>query len=89
MLKSKSKNQSGQMTYRKDHFNVLVIEKLDSSLSHWMKDESRRMRPQRTAIVLHIFVQMMEIIKTLHELEIIHRDIKPANFLIRGEAMKM
>ena len=73
------------MSSRKDHFNVLVIEKLDSSLSHWMK----KRRPQRTAIVLHIFVQMMEIIKTLHELEIIHRDIKPANILIRGEAMKM
>ena len=77
------------MSPRKDHFNVLVIEKLDTSLSHWMKHDSRRWRPQRTAIVLHIFVQMMEIIKTLHELEIIHRDIKPANILIRGEAMKM
>ena len=89
LLKSKSRNQSGQMSIREDHFNVLVIEKMDSSLSDWMKNESRWRRPQRTAIVLHIFVQMMEIIKTLHELEIIHRDIKPANFLIKGEAMKM
>lgn len=77
------------MSPRKDYFNVLVIEKMDSSLLDWMEDKSRFRRPKRTAIVLHIFVQMMEIIRTLHDLEIIHRDIKPANFLIRGEAMKM
>ena len=61
-------------------FNYLVMELLEQSVEELQKSYGKNM-PLK--IVLHLGLQMLAIIESIHLQGIIHRDIKPANFLLK------
>jgi serine/threonine protein kinase len=62
-------------------FHVMVMDLLGKSLEDRFQ-ECKRKFDLKT--VLHIAVQMIKLIKAVHDERIIHRDIKPDNFLCGG-----
>ena len=57
----------------------MVMDMLGKSLEDLMQETRRKFDLKS---VLHIAVQMIKIIKVIHEERIIHRDIKPDNYLM-------
>jgi casein kinase 1 len=61
-------------------FNYMVMDLLEQSLEDLLLNYGGQL-PLK--VVLHLAVQMLNIVEQIHARGIIHRDLKPANFLLR------
>ena len=68
-----------------DNINYLVIDLLGCSLNDLVKEKGRLLEKE----VVELGIQMIELVKKLHEKELIHRDIKPNNFLFARNGSKI
>ena len=69
------------------HYNILIMEFMGKSLEDLLETLKEKRMSVRT--VANIGIQMIEILRPIHNKFIIHRDIKPDNFVVgRGEKKK-
>lgn len=67
-----------------ENINYLVIDLLGSSLDDLVKKKAKLQEKE----VATLGIQMIHLLKKLHEKELIHRDIKPNNFLFGRNDIK-
>lgn len=68
-----------------DNINYLVIDLLGVSLDEFVKEKGHLTEKE----VIEFGIQMINLLKKLHEKELIHRDIKPNNFLFARNGSKI
>lgn len=61
-------------------FNYLVMELLEQNLDQLLSSYGKTLL---LPVVIHLGLQMLKIIESIHLKGVIHRDIKPANFLLK------
>ena len=67
-------------------FNYLVMELLEQNLEQLLESYGKNLL---LPVVIHIGLQMLKIIESIHLKGLIHRDIKPANFLLKTNAQNI
>jgi serine/threonine protein kinase len=68
-------------------FNIMVMELLDKSIEKIFNDNSKKFN---IGTVLLLGINMIKLLKSIHQAGYIHRDIKPNNFMLGfGEDPKM
>ncbi len=72
-------------------FHYIVMELLDQSLEQLLlsfnsgAEQTMNLKTMPLKVVLHLGVQILNIIEQIHARGIIHRDLKPANFLLKND----
>jgi len=64
-----------------DRFNYIAMELLGKSLEDIRKNNEEQL-PMR--VIIHFGLQMLKIVKDIHDRGIVHCDLKPSNFLIKN-----
>jgi serine/threonine protein kinase len=64
-----------------DRFNYIAMELLGKSLEDIRKNNEEQL-PMR--VIIHFALQMLKIVKDIHDKGIVHCDLKPSNFLIKN-----
>jgi serine/threonine protein kinase len=64
-----------------DRFNYIAMELLGKSLEDIRKNNEEQL-PMK--VIIHFGLQMLKIVKDIHDRGIVHCDLKPSNFLIKN-----
>ncbi len=64
-----------------DRFNYIAMELLGKSLEDIRKNNEEQLPIK---VIIHFGLQMLKIVKDIHERGIVHCDLKPSNFLIKN-----
>ena len=64
-----------------DRFNYIAMELLGKSLEDIRKNNEEQL-PMK--VIIHFGLQMLKIVKDIHDIGIVHCDLKPSNFLIKN-----
>jgi serine/threonine protein kinase len=67
-------------------FNYIVMELLEQNLDQLLSSYGKTLL---LPVVIHLGLQMLKIIESIHLKGVIHRDIKPANFLLKPNAQNI
>jgi serine/threonine protein kinase len=66
-----------------DKFNYIAMELLGKSLEDIRKNNEEQLQLK---VIIHFGLQMLKIIKDIHDRGIVHCDLKPSNFLIKNNS---
>ncbi|KAG0235531.1 Dual-specificity kinase, spindle pole body (SPB) duplication and spindle checkpoint function [Actinomortierella wolfii] len=66
---------------------AMVLECGDVDLAHMMLRQKKK--PLDLNFVRHMWLQMLEAVKVIHDMNIVHTDLKPANFVLVEGVLKL